>query len=62
MELHTERAMLLEDDEELAVTQVIAGLRQVSVAREPAESSVGDAADDDLLDQFWRRRSGSGHC
>ena len=61
MESHTEPPMV-HDDEEVAVTQVIARLRQVGVAREHADRSVGDSTDDELLDQFWRRRSGRGHC
>ena len=61
MESNTEPAMVL-DDEEVAVTQVIARLRRVGAMRENADRSVGDSTDDELLDQFWRRRSGSGHC
>jgi hypothetical protein len=61
MESHTEPAIVLDDDEEVAVTQVIARLRRVGATRERA-GSVGDSTDDELLDQFWRRRSGSGHC
>ena len=61
MESHTEPAMVLEDDDEVTVTQVIARLRRVGATREH-DRSVGDSTDDELLDQFWRRRSGSGHC
>jgi len=62
MESHTEPAMALDDDDEVAVTQVIARLRQVGTLTENPDGSVGDSAGDELLDQFWRRRSGSGHC
>ena len=57
MESHTEPAMVLDDDEEVAVTQVIPTLRRVG-PRASGERSVGGATDDELLDQFWRRRTG----
>jgi hypothetical protein len=62
MELHTEPGIALDHEDELAVTQVIARLRRVGAAREHIDLSVRDPTDDELLDQFWRRRSGSGHC
>ena len=62
MELHTEPAMARDDDDEVAVTQVIARLRRVGTEREHTDLLFGDPTGDELLDQFWRRRSGSGRC
>jgi hypothetical protein len=51
-----------DEPEELAVTQVIARLGRVgaaSAAHDPLDvASTGD----ELLDEFWRRRSATGHC
>ena len=62
MDSHAEPAMSPDDDDEVAVTQVIARLRRVDATPEESRSASRSSTDDELLDQFWRRRSGTGHC
>ncbi len=58
MELHTELTSDLDTPEELAVSQVIERLHRVGADRSEGGPLPRDTADDELLDQFWRRRSG----
>ena len=60
MELHVEPPVELDDQPEQAVTQVIARLRRVGSESRRTGLLFRDRADDELLDQFWRRRSRGG--
>ena len=51
-----------DEPEELAVTQVIARLRRVGATSAPDDPLGVASAGDELLDEFWRRRSATGHC
>ena len=60
MELHTESALDRDEPGELAVSQVIDRLRRVGAAPAERDPLLRDRAGDELLDEFWRRRSGDG--
>jgi hypothetical protein len=62
MESYAEPPMDLDGPAELAVSHVIERLHRVGTPNAEPRSLLRDPADDELLDQFWRRRSSDGHC